>query len=341
MSSDLSLTKRGDELYLIIKKPIIESCFLQSFGFKQEGPDLWARGLLDFTLVEINTLLNRLHLPTWHPMFFQWVQFAQKELKTHYDISPLTLKLQEPLLPHQEDGVRFIINHHRCILADEMGLGKTATVIAAMIQLKTTKNLIVCPCILTDHWQTEILKFADSESILINQSEGADLKLALDRRFFIITYGLLEKLKDLLCTKKWDFVIINKHKETRLVQITGTPAQETYTMWNLLRLCNPLFFEHFYLKYSPKTQNAPKIMNPKQFLYADRYCKVEVIRIKGGSFMFAFKIPRRLDELNALTRGFILRREIDDVMYLPPIVNETIIIASFTKQQAKEYKMNI
>lgn len=63
------------------------------------------------------------------------------------------------LLPHQEDGVRWMLQRDLeggGILADDMGLGKTFQTIAMLKNTTDLKTLIVCPPVLITSWTEEL-----------------------------------------------------------------------------------------------------------------------------------------------------------------------------------------
>lgn len=58
-------------------------------------------------------------------------------------------------LPHQEDGIRWMMEHDAGILADDMGLGKTFQIIG-LLKNQPRKTLIVCPPALVSAWSEEL-----------------------------------------------------------------------------------------------------------------------------------------------------------------------------------------
>lgn len=69
-----------------------------------------------------------------------------------------------PLKPHQEEGVKWLLERQNAILADDMGLGKTLQAIAAFEQMhragKVENALIVCPKSLIGVWEAELSLWA-------------------------------------------------------------------------------------------------------------------------------------------------------------------------------------
>jgi SNF2 family DNA or RNA helicase len=74
------------------------------------------------------------------------------------------------LLPHQEIGVKFLINRephdgsktklYGSILADEMGLGKTIQTIALITRSPLNNTLLCCPPTLSQMWKSQLNRFA-------------------------------------------------------------------------------------------------------------------------------------------------------------------------------------
>lgn len=64
-----------------------------------------------------------------------------------------------PLLPHQREGVRYILKHSSAFVCDDMGMGKTRTVIEAIFKRAVFPILILCPASLKINWQVEIKRW--------------------------------------------------------------------------------------------------------------------------------------------------------------------------------------
>lgn len=64
-----------------------------------------------------------------------------------------------PLLPHQKQGVRYILSHSSAFVCDDMGMGKTRTVIEAMVKRGAYPIVVVCPTSLKLNWKEEIMKW--------------------------------------------------------------------------------------------------------------------------------------------------------------------------------------
>lgn len=90
-----------------------------------------------------------------------------------------------PLLPHQKEGVEFILNNSSAFVCDDMGMGKTRTVIEAMVQRGQFPILIICPSALKLNWRNEIARWV-----------GIDLEIDnLEQDIIITNYERMNKYK--------------------------------------------------------------------------------------------------------------------------------------------------
>ena len=90
-----------------------------------------------------------------------------------------------PLLPHQQEGVEFILNNSSAFVCDDMGMGKTRTVIEAMIQRSQFPILVICPSALKLNWRNEIARWV-----------GIDLDIDnLNQDIIITNYERMNKYK--------------------------------------------------------------------------------------------------------------------------------------------------
>ncbi len=93
------------------------------------------------------------------------------------------MKTEYQLMPHQEDGVRFLLKRQGGILAFEQGLGKTLTAIDAFRQLRERGQaghmLVVCPNSLKDNWAEEIARFAPGWKVRIVGGSGRERRAGL------------------------------------------------------------------------------------------------------------------------------------------------------------------
>ncbi len=152
------------------------------------------------------------------------------------------------LHPYQKEGVCFAIKAGRVLIADEMGLGKTLQAIATAEVLKREFNiqsvLIVCPTSLKYQWKSEIEKFTDSAShvveglahkrveqyadensfykIVSHHTAGRDLEAINQNGFDLIILDEAQRIKN------WKAKISQNLKQLSseyAIVLTGTPLE--------------------------------------------------------------------------------------------------------------------
>jgi hypothetical protein len=91
------------------------------------------------------------------------------------------------VMPHQYDGVRFLVSRKKCILADEPGGSKTGTAVLAALEGGYKHILVICPSSVKKTWEYEISFYVDLEDVTI--VSGSKWK---DNKFTIINYDILD-----------------------------------------------------------------------------------------------------------------------------------------------------
>jgi SNF2 family DNA or RNA helicase len=116
------------------------------------------------------------------------------------------------LLPHQEDGVDFMINREPhensktklfgSILADEMGLGKTIQTIGLIKRSPLKSTIIFCPSTLIHMWREQLERFAPEIDVFIFREKNTldeFIQKKQDEKYIIITsYGISFRRPELL-----------------------------------------------------------------------------------------------------------------------------------------------
>ncbi|XP_058066035.1 DNA repair and recombination protein RAD54B-like [Anopheles bellator] len=267
--------------------------------------------------------------------------------------------LTKHLRPHQREGVAFL---YECvtgmrmmeppgfgaILADEMGLGKTLQCIALMYTLLKTgpygkplarRVLIVTPSSLVDNWDQEITKWLRNERVF-TFIVGPHKKLKLYAQsphipILIISYEMLAKQIDELESVKFDlmfcdeghrlknsdvkvFGVLSKIECLRRVIITGTPIQnDLQEFYSLINFVNP------------------GVLGPYQDFKA-RYETPIVISQRPGVLLQSLELGiERLNELNAITGQFVLRRTQEVINRYLPEKHELVIFCHPSELQTE------
>jgi SNF2 family DNA or RNA helicase len=211
------------------------------------------------------------------------------------------------------------------MLALDCGLGKTHIGIAYM--LLHLPAMVVCPASLKDNWLEHILSYAPS---------------AVDQ-ITIVSYNKMVALPGINCIVA-DEAHYLKHETSqrskmfatillqcpRALLMTGTPAQRNTDLFHLLKLLDPDHFRHFY-HYGHKKHDD-------QLYFADRYCKPQPVWIGGARHGFKFTTNRNSEELALICERYMLRMKKEDVVQLPDLKREGVIIGKATNPKYFEAK---
>jgi len=98
------------------------------------------------------------------------------------------------LMPHQEEGVNFLLDRKSGLVAFEQGLGKTRVALEAFrraLNAGTVDALIViCPNSLKDNWDEEVARFTPSLTVSVVRGNGRERRkaLAIVADVFVVNY---------------------------------------------------------------------------------------------------------------------------------------------------------
>jgi SWI/SNF-related matrix-associated actin-dependent regulator 1 of chromatin subfamily A len=256
------------------------------------------------------------------------------------------------LRPHQRDALSFLDTNKRALLAADMGLGKTPTSIALMSVVEAKHTLVVCPASLKFNWLSEFQKFMPSSQPVLIKSKKHLIKQLSSMQTIIVSYSLVSNVIDELCSIDWDVMICDEAhyvknstakrsrsikkisaNSERLVLLTGTPAQKHSDLFYLLHILDPLKWRRF---FHHKPHPSAKLCQ-RQFFFGDRYTIPEKVRIAGGRVAYVFKENRRSKELRALTAPYILRQRKDQLLNLPELIKEAVVIGSLNAREQREH----
>jgi superfamily II DNA or RNA helicase len=241
-----------------------------------------------------------------------------------------TQLLKVELLPYQMDGIGFAVGARRAVLADDMGLGKTVQGIgvAALLAKEAgiRKVLVVCPATLKSQWRSEIRRFSDFESQVV-QGPAAERAGQYSGDCFFTICNYEQVLKDINTIERftWDLIVLDEGQ-----RIKNWEAKTSRVIKGLR--------SRFALVLSG---------TPLENRLEDLYSVVEFIeeRLLGPAFRFLKKHRvvdekgkvlgyRNLGELREKLGPVLLRRTRESVMQqLPARMTEVIRVAP-TAQQA-------
>lgn len=133
---------------------------------------------------------------------------------------PLEGLLKVPLFPYQTRGALFAACRGRAVLADDMGLGKTIQAIAAAELLRRRRGiervLVVAPASVKYQWKTEIEKFCDLSTQVIDGLMPHRKKLYARPAFFNLTsYELVLKDIEDMHSLRPDLIILDEAQRIR------------------------------------------------------------------------------------------------------------------------------
>ncbi|MFI3264129.1 MAG: DEAD/DEAH box helicase [Rikenellaceae bacterium] len=197
--------------------------------------------------------------------------------------------LQAELRDYQIDGYKWMSRlagwGAGACLADDMGLGKTVQSIAVLLnRAERGASLIVAPASVVHNWQSELQRFSPLLKCHIlhdNITEReAIVKGAESYDVVITTYGLLNRVTEIITAKEWNVILLDeahniKNRDTKSSKVamnltgefrlilTGTPIQNHLgEIWNLFNFTNPGLlgsFDSFNQKFiTPIEQNGDK-----------------------------------------------------------------------------------
>ena len=162
------------------------------------------------------------------------------------------------LMPFQQEGLAYLMQHERCLLADEMGLGKTVQALSCLAAGRELPALIIPPPHLTRNWQEESLRFLriDGREPRVHIIRGLKPYELPEADLYIMHYLLLRGWKEVLprlpvrCvifdeiqelrhtgTEKYSAAsLLSEHCE-RVIGLSGTPIYNTGgEIWNVINI---------------------------------------------------------------------------------------------------------
>jgi len=233
------------------------------------------------------------------------------------------------LYPHQRDAVVWLTSRPRAGFFDDQGLGKTCTALVAA-DLVGKRILAVTPTVVVHNWAREARQWINAETAVL--ASGTSV---VDSRstFVSMTHGMLlnPSILEQVATFAPDVVILDEAHMLRghaakkarafyekvapnaayVWALTGTPQPGWPS--DLWRMCSGLWPEAF-----PETFRQ----------FRSRYCTLVVSEYGDGWRAVG---GQNLGELTQRLQGRTLRRKKTDVLDLPPLRHEELVIGDATE----------
>lgn len=205
-----------------------------------------------------------------------------------------------PLLPHQKEGVEFILNNSSAFVCDDMGMGKTRTVIEAMIQRGQFPILVICPSALKLNWRNEIARWV-----------GIDLEIDnLEQDIIITNYERMNKYKfEIQALPIKQLVLDESHsfKEERSKRTQLALAWSRKIPYKILISGTPMLNRPRELITQMEIlNNIHKVGGREKFL--EKYCNP-----RHSQYGIDYSGCSDLQELHQTMNGIWLRRTKDDL----------------------------
>ncbi len=266
------------------------------------------------------------------------------ELKTFVDFKKLH---NESPYPFQFSTYNYIeaVNGN-CIVALDMGLGKTL-VSMMYCHSKGLKAIVVCPASLKLNWEEEVsnLLIGATAQVVTKNTEEIDEKAT----FIVVNYELLVAGADKKGAPKPGSTT---HKIVELVKKGRRQAlivDEAHRMKNEQARATKFIHKNFgKIKHKLLLTGTPIKSRPSEYFsllkfldkarwsskveYCMRYCDPTY-----NGFAMDFKGASMLNELNAETRRYVIRKEKADVLKDLPAKTHMKIPIGLSEQQMREY----
>src|SRR5258708_3374852 len=246
---------------------------------------------------------------------------------------PMAGVLKTKLLPYQMQGALFAACRGRVVLADDMGLGKTVQALAASELLRRRKGiergLVIAPASVKHQWKTEIEKFTDLPSQIVDGLLPRRRALYASPSFFTLTsYELVLKDVRYMHELRPDLIILD---EAQRIRNCATATART------IKLLRSRYA--FVLTGTPLENKLEELFSVVEFVDGRRL---------GPAFRFLHEHRmedekgrllgyRGLDRIRGQLAPVLLRRTRQKVLKDLPERTDQIFRVPLTPQQAEPY----
>ncbi|KAL4579183.1 hypothetical protein LXL04_015320 [Taraxacum kok-saghyz] len=268
------------------------------------------------------------------------------DLQDRYESMPDCIKSK--LLPFQQEGVRFILQHGgRVLLADEMGLGKTLQAIAVASCVRDSwPVLVLTPSSLRLQWASMIQQWLDIPSsdihVVLSSYSGSNKggftitrsntkgDISLDGLFNIVSYDVVPKIQSTLVSSDFQVVIADESHFLKNAQAKRTTAslpilqKARYTMLlsGTPALSRPIeLFKQLEALYPTVYRNVHE--------YGNRYCQ-------GGVFGMYQGTSNHEELHNLMKATLMIRRLKKDVLTELPVKRRQQVFLDLADKDMKQ-----
>jgi superfamily II DNA or RNA helicase len=247
--------------------------------------------------------------------------------------NPLEGLLKVPLFPYQIRGALFGACRGRAVLADDMGLGKTIQAIAAAELLRRRRGiervLVVAPASVKYQWKTEIEKFCDLSTQVIDGLMPHRKELYAHPAFFNLTsYELVLKDLEDMHNLRPDLIILDEAQRIRnWATATARTIKQLKSRYALVLTGTPLEnkLEELY--------SVVEFVDGRRLGPAFRFLKEHRMEDEKGKLLGY----RGLDQIHRQLEPILLRRTRKEVLPELPERTDQVFRVCMTREQAGPY----
>lgn len=219
------------------------------------------------------------------------------------------------LRSYQQRALGFANHRLRTMLALDCGLGKTH--IGLAYSAMHLPALVICPASLQSNWHEHILSFVPSIAAQITVQSYNKMRI-LDRQHppACLVVDEAHYLKHESSQRSKTFVQSLLRQCPRALLLTGTPAQRNADLFHLLKILDPVNFQHFFHYGFRK--------DPAAFYFAERYTVPKPVWIGGARHGYKFTTNTHVAELGKVCAHYMLRLKKSDVVTLPELATTPV-----------------
>ncbi len=246
---------------------------------------------------------------------------------------PLERLLRVPLLPYQVRGALFAACRGRVVLADDMGLGKTIQAIAAAELLRSWQGirrvLVIAPASVKYQWKTEIEKFCDLSSQVVDGPLAHRKRLYDSPGFFTLSsYEVAVKDFQELVRLAPDLIILDEAQRIRnWATVTARAIKQLKSRYAIVLTGTPLEnkIEELY--------SVVEFVDGRRLGPAFRFLKEHRDVDEKGKLLGY----RGLDQVHRQLEPILLRRTRQEVLTQLPERADQVFRVPMTPQQSAPY----